>query len=155
MIPERNPSGRRGQFVSFKLYIEAILTSSTCAWPLAGQTKCAQNGARGRQGCFFPPPGSGSPTPPNLTKTQKALFPCALRAARQFVMEDSGMCRDLPKCHEVAHHQCLQKQREADKQVNQQACNQISLTKNLYHFSTCACHPCAGAMLIFSVSFQF
>ena len=27
--------------------------------------------------------------------------------------------------------------------------------KNLYHFSTCACHPCAGAMLIFSVSFQF
>ena len=28
-------------------------------------------------------------------------------------------------------------------------------TKSLYHFSTCACHPCAGAMLIFSVSFQF
>ena len=27
--------------------------------------------------------------------------------------------------------------------------------KNLNHFSTCACHPCAGAMLIFSVSFQF
>ena len=23
------------------------------------------------------------------------------------------------------------------------------------HFSMCACHPCAGAMLIFSVSFQF
>jgi len=22
-------------------------------------------------------------------------------------------------------------------------------------FSICACHPCAGAMLIFSVSFQF
>ena len=22
------------------------------------------------------------------------------------------------------------------------------------HFSSCACHPCAGAMLIFSVSFQ-
>ena len=29
------------------------------------------------------------------------------------------------------------------------------LTKNLDHFSICACHPCAGAMLIFSVSFQF
>ena len=28
-------------------------------------------------------------------------------------------------------------------------------TKNLLHFSICACHPCAGAMLIFSVSFQF
>ena len=25
----------------------------------------------------------------------------------------------------------------------------------LIHFSICACHPCAGAMLIFSVSFQF
>ena len=25
----------------------------------------------------------------------------------------------------------------------------------LIHFSMCACHPCAGAMLIFSVSFQF
>ena len=23
------------------------------------------------------------------------------------------------------------------------------------HFSICACHPCAGAMLIFSISFQF
>jgi hypothetical protein len=23
------------------------------------------------------------------------------------------------------------------------------------HFSICACHPCAGAMLIFSVSFEF
>ena len=28
-------------------------------------------------------------------------------------------------------------------------------TKNWLHFSICACHPCAGAMLIFSVSFQF
>ena len=27
--------------------------------------------------------------------------------------------------------------------------------KNLDHFSICACHPWAGAMLIFSVSFQF
>ena len=27
--------------------------------------------------------------------------------------------------------------------------------KNILHFSICACHPCAGAMLIFSVSFQF
>ena len=27
--------------------------------------------------------------------------------------------------------------------------------KNVIHFSICACHPCAGAMLIFSVSFQF
>ena len=26
---------------------------------------------------------------------------------------------------------------------------------NLVHFSICACHPCAWAMLIFSVSFQF
>ena len=27
--------------------------------------------------------------------------------------------------------------------------------KNVIHFSICVCHPCAGAMLIFSVSFQF
>ena len=27
--------------------------------------------------------------------------------------------------------------------------------KNLLHVSICVCHPCAGAMLIFSVSFQF
>ena len=27
--------------------------------------------------------------------------------------------------------------------------------KNCLHFSICACHPCAGDMLIFSVSFQF
>ena len=27
--------------------------------------------------------------------------------------------------------------------------------KNCIHFSICACHPCAGAMLVFSVSFQF
>ena len=27
--------------------------------------------------------------------------------------------------------------------------------KNCVRFSICACHPCAGAMLIFSVSFQF
>ena len=27
--------------------------------------------------------------------------------------------------------------------------------KNVHTFSICACHPCAGAMLIFSVSFQF
>ena len=30
-----------------------------------------------------------------------------------------------------------------------------ALTKKFIHFSICACHPCAGAMLIFSVSFQF
>ena len=30
------------------------------------------------------------------------------------------------------------------------------ISKKLWnHFSICACHPCAGAMLIFSVSFQF
>ena len=28
------------------------------------------------------------------------------------------------------------------------------VSKNSLHFSSCACHPCAGAMLIFSVSFQ-
>ena len=27
--------------------------------------------------------------------------------------------------------------------------------KNCLHFSICACHPCAGAMRVFSVSFEF
>ena len=31
----------------------------------------------------------------------------------------------------------------------------IPWQKNCVHFSICACHPCAGAMLIFSVSFPF
>jgi hypothetical protein len=31
----------------------------------------------------------------------------------------------------------------------------MMIQKNWLHFSICACHPCAGAMLIFSVSFQF
>ena len=33
----------------------------------------------------------------------------------------------------------------------------IAVTKKIKSdtFSICACHPCAGAMLIFSVSFQF
>jgi hypothetical protein len=33
--------------------------------------------------------------------------------------------------------------------------NDNNKIKNCLHFSICACHPCAGAMLIFSVSFQF
>ena len=28
-----------------------------------------------------------------------------------------------------------------------------TVTNNAFHFSTCACHPCSGAMLIFSASF--
>ena len=31
----------------------------------------------------------------------------------------------------------------------------MHIVKNLVHFSICACHPCAGAMLISSASFQF
>ena len=33
--------------------------------------------------------------------------------------------------------------------------NNIECTKNLLHFPICACHPCAGAMLLFSASIQF
>ncbi len=31
----------------------------------------------------------------------------------------------------------------------------MKFAKKCLHFSICACHPCVGAMLIFSVSFQF
>ena len=34
-------------------------------------------------------------------------------------------------------------------------CTHACMYNNCLHFSMCACHPCAGAMLIFSVSFQF
>ena len=47
---------------------------------------------------------------------------------------------------EVAHSQSLQEGVEAKK---------VLFGKNCLHVSICACHPCAGAMLIFSVSFQF
>jgi hypothetical protein len=33
--------------------------------------------------------------------------------------------------------------------------SKIRRSKKYIYFSICACHPCAGAMLIFSVSFQF
>ena len=33
--------------------------------------------------------------------------------------------------------------------------NRASEGEDCLHFSTCACHPCAWAMLIFSASFQF
>ena len=34
-------------------------------------------------------------------------------------------------------------------------CAPLVMQKNWLHFSICVCHPCAGAMIIFSVSFQF
>ena len=33
--------------------------------------------------------------------------------------------------------------------------SQKRVKKNFVHFPICACHPCAGAMLIFSVSFSW
>ena len=48
----------------------------------------------------------------------------------------------------VIHYVCSKQRSWADGEDHRHA-------KNLVHFSICACHPCAGAMLIFSVSFQF
>jgi hypothetical protein len=42
------------------------------------------------------------------------------------------------------------RKREEERNVSKPSTPQKSDT-----FSICACHPCAGAMLIFSVSFQF
>ena len=47
------------------------------------------------------------------------------------------------------------KRQEAAKRMGKGGRNWKNETKNLVHFSICACHPCAGAMQIFSVSFQF
>ena len=48
----------------------------------------------------------------------------------------------------------------ANKAIRKQHGNTVApparrVRKKQVHFSICACHPCAGAMLIFSVSFQF
>ena len=48
--------------------------------------------------------------------------------------------------------------RNTQHQITRNTLHQCSCcrsSKNCVHFSICACHPCAGAMLIFSVSFQF
>ena len=39
--------------------------------------------------------------------------------------------------------------------ASQVRCRGVQFVFNMVHFSICACHPCAEAMLIFSVSFQF
>ena len=39
--------------------------------------------------------------------------------------------------------------------LNRLTTHEFTAKKVEIHFSICACHPCAGAMLIFSVSFQF
>ena len=45
--------------------------------------------------------------------------------------------------------------RQAAREGEQKVATDAENKKNVIHFSICACHPCAGAMLIFSVSFQF
>ena len=68
----------------------------------------------------------------------------------------------LPWCVEPKHHgfrpglcwpRMLQRNRGPRLDLLWPRDGQIK--KNCLHFSICACHPCAGAMLIFSVSFQF
>ena len=80
--------------------------------------------------------------------------PKVLRARSMFLRSFCGICGD-----------CLFSQREDQKcrrdLRRRQVCsktvrnNSISwLAINCLHFSSCACHACAGAMLIFSVSFM-
>ena len=51
----------------------------------------------------------------------------------------------LSICPHAYLHACMSGSFNAAREV----------AKKFVHFSICACHPCAGAMLIFSVSFQF
>ena len=55
-------------------------------------------------------------------------------------------------CIELLHlnHSCL----PCNAPLNMRGSSWLG-AKSWLHFSICACHPCAGAMLIFSVSFQF
>ena len=71
--------------------LREVLASSICARPLAGQTPKRKTATEAGKRCFSLPPGSGLPTPPNLTNTPNALFPHVLCTTRKLVMEDNGM----------------------------------------------------------------
>ena len=60
-----------------------------------------------------------------------------------------------PKNHFIKKKKKKKKQTEKNEEDDREAQICEKEKKNLDHFSIYACHPCAGAMLIFSVSFQF
>ena len=108
-----------------------MLASSTCARPLAAQTKSMHYGKRGREGMC--PPSRvrlTHPTKPD-EDTKRIVSTCIVRSteicnggwwhAHRFAKDANG----------VAHCQSFPQQRAADKQVNQQACSQIGLTMNI------------------------
>ena len=74
----------------------------------------------------------------------------------------SKMGSNWPVCHfliqccstrAVCREEFYWKERERVARTN--ITKVMQTCQPLAHFSICACHPCAGAMLIFSVSFQF
>ena len=106
---------------------------------------------------------------PGLSKTQQDAIsalerkpeqpPAAEEAARQKIVEQEKV---------KAEHQNLSIEKDPPdlgESLNPKLEKKVELgaittprrwrSKFCLHFSICACHPCAGAMLIFSVSFQF
>ena len=77
------------------------------------------------------------------------LYKRELRVAQQAIPER----RSRPAAPSNAQAPCRHKRSARQREARQRStCNQ---TKNMLHFSICACHRCARSMRIFSVSFQF
>ena len=111
-----------------KVCMQHMPTSSICGRPLAGRAKSVP--AANEVGRAIPrPPGSGSPTPPNLTATPNAQFPCTARARCRHLRFKKVACPCICQNNiELAPGQNPQ-HRESDKQANQQACDIISLPR--------------------------
>ena len=72
--------------------------------------------------------------------------PCTFQPSRVFLAAPHTQRAPTVSLDTLAFFQCAPGQMWAQTATTHQNC---------LHFSICACHPCAGAMLIFSVSFQF
>ena len=74
-------------------------------------------------------------------------FSCALKASNN-VCSERGLLEEKEEGEEASENRFCQP-------LLVRVASNAGVQKNCLHFSICACHPCAGAMLIFSVSFQF
>ncbi len=73
------------------------------------------------------------------------------QGAASFCHQERVRERLLRACAGACCGRCCGRRLRAKQRLTQPSgCQHYCL-----HFSICACHPCAGAMLIFSVSFQF
>jgi len=80
----------------------------------------------------------------------------AVRRNKRFYSRITMQKKKKKKLHHSSHIRLIRWTLPVSRDIgehNEQA--ESTSVKFWNHFSICACHPCAGAMLIFSVSFQF